>query len=516
MVPDAPGKHRRFEAEPFSTGEYLASPVDAAGPQWDPGNGAVLGPQPSDIAGTRAVSTLPARVAPEWPPDLGGSMPWPQWDGPPPDLPSDHPSAPVPRVRMPVAPSGTGPSRGANPGSRPAQQAPGAGAPRLPQRQPGRQPSPASGRPGAHPQGYDTGQYPAQTGRPTRQGPRPNGRPQSYGPGPGNARPQGFGPGPAQGYDTGQYPAQTGRPTRQGPRPGARPQGFGPGNAPPQGYGPGNAPPQGYGPGPANAAAQGYALAQGYTQEPDYVPDPSQPHYGARRLYAVPDNATRDGMAEMQASGTVGFARQPGYDDGGRAAAIRQQALNEAAAIRQAAERDAASIMQEATALRAATEQEAARMRAVITSLSGQLSQMSAFATENLASPGGAPAALAAAATAALVAAPPAALPAGPATRPERPATRPRPATAPGKSTGTQGRQAKAAKKMVALLATLVTVGVVSGVAEIALHGGPFFIFRANGAGASETGPVENQGPGQPDAPGAHHVQPPTGKHAKN
>ena len=460
MVPDAPGKHRRFEAEPFSTGEYLASPVDAAGPQWDPGNGAVLGPQPSDIAGTRAVSTLPARVAPEWPPDLGGSMPWPQWDGPPPDLPSDHPSAPVPRVRMPVAPSGTGPSRGANPGSRPAQQAPGAGAPRLPQRQPGGQPSPASGRPGAHPQGYDTGQYPAQTGRPTRQGPRPNGRP--------------------------------------------------------QGYGPGNAPPQGYGPGPANAAAQGYALAQGYTQEPDYVPDPSQPHYGARRLYAVPDNATRDGMAEMQASGTVGFARQPGYDDGGRAAAIRQQALNEAAAIRQAAERDAASIMQEATALRVATEQEAARMRAVITSLSGQLSQMSAFATENLASPGGAPAALAAAATAALVAAPPAALPAGPATRPERPATRPRPATAPGKSTGTQGRQAKAAKKMVALLATLVTVGVVSGVAEIALHGGPFFIFRANGAGASETGPVENQGPGQPDAPGAHHVQPPTGKHAKN
>ena len=473
MVPVAPGKHRRLEAEPFSTGEFLASPVDTTGPDWGPGNGVAPGPQPSDIAGTPAVSTLPARVDPDWPPDLGGSMLWPQWDAPPPDLPSDHPSAPVPRVRAPLASGGTGPRRGGNPGARPAQPGPDAGAPRLPQRQPGRQPNPASGRPSGRAQGYDTGQYPAQTGRPARQGPRPGGRPQGYGPA--NARPQGFGPGPANGG------------------------------------------PQSYGPGPVNAAAQGYALAQGYAPEPDYVPDQSQLH-GARRLYAVPDETNPDGHA---------LPRQPGYDDGAQAAAIiRQQALDEAAAIRQAAEKDAASIRQQATALREAAEQEAARMRAVITSLSGQLSQMSAYATENLASPGGAPAALAAAATAALVAAPPAALPAGPATRPARPATRPdrparpaRPVTQPDKSTarpttGTRGRQALAARKMVALLAALATVGVVSGAAELVLHGGPFFIFRANGAGASETGPVENQGPGQPDAPGAHHV-PVSGKHAK-
>jgi hypothetical protein len=36
----------------------------------------------------------------------------------------------------------------------------------------------------------------------------------------------------------------------------------------------------------------------------------------------------------------------------------------------------------------------------------------------------------------------------------------------------------------------------------------PFFVFRANGAGASLTGLKENQGPGQPDAPGAHHRAP--------
>jgi hypothetical protein len=207
----------------------------------------------------------------------------------------------------------------------------------------------------------------------------------------------------------------------------------------------------------------------------------------------------------------------------------------------QAAEQDAAAIRQEAVAIRAAAEQEAAQLRAVILALSEQLSQMAAYAMENLGSPRGTPAAPAGAATAALRAVPPVAFPAGPAARPARPVTRParpatrharpasrptrpasrhaRPVTKPAKSTtrpttGMQGRQARAARKVVALLAAMVTVGVVSGAAELALHGGPFFIFRANGAGASETGPVEDQGPGQPDAPGAHHAPAPP-KHAK-
>jgi hypothetical protein len=62
--------------------------------------------------------------------------------------------------------------------------------------------------------------------------------------------------------------------------------------------------------------------------------------------------------------------------------------------------------------------------------------------------------------------------------------------------------------KMVAAFAAVFVVGVVAGSTEVALHGMPFFVFRANGAGASLTGLKENQGPGQPDAPGAHHRAP--------
>ena len=61
---------------------------------------------------------------------------------------------------------------------------------------------------------------------------------------------------------------------------------------------------------------------------------------------------------------------------------------------------------------------------------------------------------------------------------------------------------------MFALLAVLVTAGTITGTAQIALHGGRFFIFRENGAGASETGLTDSQFPGHPGAPA-----PP--KHAK-
>jgi hypothetical protein len=62
--------------------------------------------------------------------------------------------------------------------------------------------------------------------------------------------------------------------------------------------------------------------------------------------------------------------------------------------------------------------------------------------------------------------------------------------------------------KMVAAFAAVFVVGVAAGSAEMALHGVPFFVFRANGAGASLTGPKEDQGPGQPGAPGARHQAP--------
>jgi hypothetical protein len=53
--------------------------------------------------------------------------------------------------------------------------------------------------------------------------------------------------------------------------------------------------------------------------------------------------------------------------------------------------------------------------------------------------------------------------------------------------------------------AALVLVALASGATEVALHGYRFFVFRSTGTG--ETGPSglqEDQGPGQPDAPGAH------------
>ena len=62
--------------------------------------------------------------------------------------------------------------------------------------------------------------------------------------------------------------------------------------------------------------------------------------------------------------------------------------------------------------------------------------------------------------------------------------------------------------KMVAAFVAVSVVGVVAGAAEMALHGLPFFVFRANGAGASLTGLKEDQGPGQPDAPGRHGTAP--------
>ena len=285
---------------------------------------------------------------------------------------------------------------------------------------------------------------------------------------------------------------------------------------------------------------------QGYPQPPD-------PQAG-RRLYAVPGSSApgaqgmgtappADGRMAQFGGGQAAVAladpawqggprdsdpfrdgRRPAMP-GGQAPAVAQ-AWSQATAIRERAEQDAAAIRQEALAIREAAEREAADMRAAVSSMSEQLGRMAAYLSENFPS-GGAATALAAA-PAALAAAPPAVLPTrptprpaapgtrprpAPATRPDRPAARPdRPVTKPGKSTtrpGTsQGRQVRAARKMFALLAILVTAGTITGTAQIVLHGGRFFIFRENGAGASETGLTDSQFPGHPGAPA-----PP--KHAK-
>lgn len=76
-------------------------------------------------------------------------------------------------------------------------------------------------------------------------------------------------------------------------------------------------------------------------------------------------------------------------------------------------------------------------------------------------------------------------------------------------------------RKFAAAFAVASVAGALAGGTEIALHGTPFFMFRANGAGATEIGTKEPQNPpraGQPllsgdQKPAAKH--PAAGKHRK-
>lgn len=212
----------------------------------------------------------------------------------------------------------------------------------------------------------------------------------------------------------------------------------------------------------------------------------SRPNFGPPR-----GNGRRQSLAEMQtrssliapdagaqSPGTAGFARQPGFGYGAQAALTRQEASNQTAAIRQAAKHDAAAIRQEATAIREPAEKEAAHLRAVILSLSEQLSQMSAYITENLVTPGGL----------ATMPAPATAPAPTPAMAPPRPRTRPgarpaEPETTPAKKPQGRPRQFQAIRVATAATAALFSVAVISGAAEIGTHGFKFFVFRAGGTG---------------------------------
>jgi hypothetical protein len=249
-----------------------------------------------------------------------------------------------------------------------------------------------------------------------------------------------------------------------------------------------------------------------------------------------------------------------------QATEIRHEARDDAATARADAKQEAARLVQQASdqaaATLAAAELQAAKIRAGILKLSADLGGVATNFTEDLLSPAKSatrpaadpPAKLRAAAgvappvtePAAPSAADPAAkLAAKPATKPAaRPAARPAtrsaaaPATKPGVSPRrtkpqtqppgkAKNRQVSAARKVTAALVALTLAGIATGATEVVLHGPAFFVFRANGAGASQTGPKEDQGPGQPNAPGAHHnakvipvkdkakVVPAKGKHAK-
>jgi len=248
--------------------------------------------------------------------------------------------------------------------------------------------------------------------------------------------------------------------------------------------------------------------------------------------------------------GPVRVAERVLADADQQAAAIRQEAASEAVAIRETAEREAAEIRQRAAAeavpiraaaareaaeikdqaaaqvaaIREAADREIAELRATVLAMSDELRRVAEYVTGNLTSPGqpSVPPPRRAGPH-------PLAVPAQPSGQPDaEPSAEPdghppgKPGAGPGtkgraqptaKSAGkpgtsAKGRQARAMHKMLAAFVAVSVVGVVAGAAEIALHGFPFFVFRANGAGASLTGLKEDQGPGQPGAPGAHRKAP--------
>jgi hypothetical protein len=220
-----------------------------------------------------------------------------------------------------------------------------------------------------------------------------------------------------------------------------------------------------------------------------------------------------------------------------QATEIRHEARDDAATARADAKLQAARLVEQAAdqaaATLAAADRQAAKIRAEILKLSADLGGVATSFTAGLLSPAN-PATEPAAPPETKLAAEPAAKPAPkPATRSATtPATKPgvsprriKPETRPAGQT--KNRQVSAARKVTAALVALTLAGVATGATELVLHGPAFFVFRANGAGASQTGPEEDQGPGQPNAPGAHHnakvipvktkakVIPAKGKHAK-
>jgi hypothetical protein len=64
---------------------------------------------------------------------------------------------------------------------------------------------------------------------------------------------------------------------------------------------------------------------------------------------------------------------------------------------------------------------------------------------------------------------------------------------------------------MIFAFLALTMLGLTLSAVQIAQNGLAFFVFRNTGAGAGNSQNLnEDQGPGQPDAPGTHHGKPST------
>ncbi len=288
------------------------------------------------------------------------------------------------------------------------------------------------------------------------------------------------------------------------------------------------------------------------TGRPAGVLDQVQPE--AALLQPEPERR-RTELGPVWDVGSVELAKWILTEANQQAAEIRHEARDQAATSLADARHQADEVMRRASdaaaAAVAAAEQQAAEVRANVAKLSAELGGVAAHVTQNLLSsalglappvmaPAGAPAIQPAAEPVTGLSAEPAfepeARPAvkparhvtkpaarpgtGPAARPKgEPAARPRTSPAarpkgepvartparPAAPPKGRTRQYKAARLLAICAAVLVVFALVSGGTEVALHGFRFFVFRSIGSG--ETGPnglQEDQGPGQPYAPGAH------------
>jgi hypothetical protein len=233
-----------------------------------------------------------------------------------------------------------------------------------------------------------------------------------------------------------------------------------------------------------------------------------------------------------------------------QAAEITREARDRATSSLADAQQEAAEIVrrtgEQAALTIEAAELQAAEIRATMMKLTTELTGMAAYVTQSLGpAPASAPSTPAPTAFSASAAAPTApkptgrpptdraaravatpaaesagqptaAAPAGPAggsrartaTAPGvRPARQPAamPTARPGAKPNGKSRQHAAVRAMTIFTAAMVVFALTAGASEVALHGFKFFVFRSTGTG--ETGPnggQEDQGPGQPNAPGVH------------
>jgi hypothetical protein len=270
------------------------------------------------------------------------------------------------------------------------------------------------------------------------------------------------------------------------------------GGAPYAGFAPGAGPGAGFAPAPVYSDG-----AAGIIER--VRPEASQVRPEVRHV--------QPGNGQVWDAGSVQLATWIISDANQQATEIRHEARDHAAASLAGAKQEAAELMRQA-AERAATtlataEREAAEARAEVVKLSAHLGGVANYVAENLGTRAlrparsvdqlmiGAPLAEPAAGRAANATAP-AAKPAS-----HKAASAKAAAAKAAANPNAVPRQILAGRVMGIIVLAMFMFALLAGTSEVALHGFRFFVFRSVGTGeTSGNGLQEDQGPGQPDAPG--------------